>query len=57
MAKDDIRPRKTCEVECTGCGWSFWLDALDHALFAPVCATCKYGDRELPKALGAKENG
>lgn len=55
MKRDDIRPRKTCEVVCTGCGWSFWLDPLDPALFTPACVTCRFGDQQLPKARDAQE--
>lgn len=31
---DDIRPRKTVEVQCSvdGCGWSFWVDCIDPRL-------------------------
>lgn len=34
VSLDDIRPSKTVEVECSvpGCGWSFWVDALDPSL-------------------------
>ena len=29
---DDIRPRKTVEVTCDLCDWSFWVDSLDPSL-------------------------
>jgi hypothetical protein len=32
--EDDIRPRGTVQVKCShpGCGWQFWLGALDPLL-------------------------
>ena len=35
MIGDDIRPRGTVAVKCDapgGCGWHFWVDALDSRL-------------------------
>lgn len=31
---DDLRPKGTVEVACSvpGCGWCFWVDALDERL-------------------------
>lgn len=32
--EDDIRPKGSVQVQCShpGCGWSFWLEALDQRL-------------------------
>jgi hypothetical protein len=42
---DDIRPKGTVQVPCSrpGCGWEFWVDALDPGLpDGPfVCPTCE----------------
>lgn len=47
--KDDVRPRKSVEVPCSGkgwpcCegGWAFWVDALDSRLpNGPfICSSC-----------------
>lgn len=40
---DNLRPPKTVEVECSkGCGWSFWVEALDPRLpDGPfICDSC-----------------
>lgn len=51
--RDDLRARGTVEVECSRCGWSFWLDPLDPQLNRPdtpdadapiLCASCSGHD-------------
>ncbi len=56
MITDDIRPLGTVQVECSkGCGWSFWVGALDPRLPAGpfICATCS-GNEPRMKSSDAK---
>jgi hypothetical protein len=66
---DDIRPKGTVQVECTGCkakgdpGWFLWV-ACDHPNLPDgpfLCVTCELGNGPLPKELIEKvlrkENG
>jgi len=43
---DDIRPKGTVEVQCTVCGWWYWLDPLDPKLpDGPfICEPCERGE-------------
>ena len=42
---DDIRPRRTVELECSKCRWCAWFDPLDERVYLAsqgiyVCDQC-----------------
>jgi hypothetical protein len=49
--RDDIRPPGTVQVCCNGCGWDFWVEALDARLpqgpfLCPSCQGVDHGRKE-----------
>lgn len=56
--RDDIRPPGTVQVCCNGCGWDFWVGALDARLptgpfLCPSCQGGDHGRKEPDAAQGA----
>lgn len=43
---DDLRPKGTVEIQCSKCGWWYWLDPLDPKLanLPYVCDPCERGE-------------
>lgn len=63
---DDVRPRGTVEVQCSGpaCvdengGWYFWVDALDlHLPNGPfLCPECESPGKHYEKAKDSNYRG
>jgi hypothetical protein len=51
--KDDLRAKRTVELVCDGCGWTFWMWHDDPKLEPGkkvFCVSCLYPDRVLTKA-------